>query len=204
MEKSDIFEKNYRQYCEQLSVVDSESVKDVLGIEHHDDGMSVPFFDGTYFVSENGIVNTSGVRADYMVSVILAKYILLCPDKLHYDPDWASIKDFKKNSQFTNVNYFSSDTEKKIEKQFAGNPEVLKKACSAIGGFQAEMNISYDVSFQFDALPRISLLLLFNDGDDEFPAKCNVLFQKHAEFYLDPESLVMMGTVLTNNLIKQI
>jgi len=200
MEKSDIFEKNYQQYCDQLSAVDFESIKDRLGIVDNDGKKTVPFFNEIYSVSKNGVMDASGSRADYVVAVILSKYILLCPDKLYYDRDWASFKDFKRNSQFTNVNYFSSDTEKKIEKLFAGRLDVLKNACDALGGVSLDMDISYDLSVQFDALPRISMLLLFNDGDDEFPAKCNVLFQKHAEFYLDPESLAMLGAALAKQL----
>ncbi len=79
---------------------------------------------------------------------------------------------------------------------------MLKKACKSFGGFQLKMDIAYDLAIQFDALPRISILLLFNDGDDEFPAKCNVFFKKHAEFYLDPESIAMVGAVLAKGLKK--
>jgi hypothetical protein len=43
-------------------------------------------------------------------------------------------------------------------------------------------------------------LLLFNNSDDEFPVKCTVLFQRHAEFYLDPESLAMSGAFLALSL----
>jgi len=57
---------------------------------------------------------------------------------------------------------------------------------------------------QLDALPRISLLLLYNDCDEEFPAQCTVLFQKHAEFYLDPESLVMTSAGLAKQLAQTI
>ena len=46
----------------------------------------------------------------------------------------------------------------------------------------------------------MSLLLLFNDRDDEFPAGCKVLFNRHAESYLDPESLAMTGTFLPKEL----
>ncbi|MDO9265100.1 MAG: DUF3786 domain-containing protein [Desulfosalsimonadaceae bacterium] len=200
MEQSDIFEKNYQQYCAQLAEIDFGSIKDRLGITGADGGIAVPFFNEIYLVTKNGITDATGSRANYVVSVILAKYILLCPDKLYHDPDWASFKDFKRNSQFTNVNYFSSDTEKTIEKQFSGRLDALKKACGELGGFPLEMDISYDVSVQFDALPRISMLLLFNDKDNAFPAKCTVLFQKHAEFYLDPESLAMTGAVLAKSL----
>lgn len=63
-----------------------------------------------------------------------------------------------------------------------------------------EMEISYDLSMQFSVLPRLSLLLLFNDADEEFPAQCTILFQKHAVFYLDPESLIMTGILLARKL----
>jgi hypothetical protein len=62
------------------------------------------------------------------------------------------------------------------------------------------MEMPYDLSMQFKALPRISLLMLFNDDDGEFPAQCTVLFQKHAELYLDPESLAMSGAFLARSL----
>jgi hypothetical protein len=62
------------------------------------------------------------------------------------------------------------------------------------------MEMPYDLSVQFQALPRISLLLLFNDGDGESPARCTVLFQKHTECFMDPESLAMSGASLARRL----
>ena len=44
--------------------------------------------------------------------------------------------------------------------------------------------------------------VIFNDRDDEFPATCSVLFQKQADDYLDPESLIMVGTAFTQRLQK--
>ena len=52
---------------------------------------------------------------------------------------------------------------------------------------------SYDLAMQFDALPKVSVLLLFNDKDAEFPAQSSVLFEKRAEKYLDMECLAMVG-----------
>ena len=49
---------------------------------------------------------------------------------------------------------------------------------------------------QIDALPRIPLLLLFNDRDEEFPAQCSVLFEKRTEAYLDMECVAMVGMLL--------
>jgi len=197
---SEIFEKNYNHYCSQLSTIDFTLVKDTLGIDHDGDRLIIPFFNRQYHVSKNGITDASGNRPDYVVCVILAKYILLCPDTMHHDTEWVSFKDFKRTSHFTNVNYFASDTEQAIETHFTGRLEDLMKAGEKIGGVQNEMNMSYDLGIRFNALPRISLLLLFNDRDEEFPAKCTVLFQKHAEFYLDPESLGVTGAFLAKSL----
>lgn len=197
---SQVFETHYADYCSRLAEVDFRSSAPVLGTEIDGGRMIIPFFNRTYRVSGNGIADPSGKRPDYTTCVILAKYILLCPDTLHHDGNWVSFKDFKRTSHFTNVNYFKSDTEDAIAGHFSGRMETLSEACAAMGGTDFPMPAAYDLSMRFQALPRISLLLLMNDRDDEFPAQCKVLFQKQAEFYLDPESLAMVGAVLAANL----
>jgi len=197
---SEIFEKHYNDYCAQIAKVDFGSISDRLGIRHYGNQILLSFFNKDYVVSGNGIVDTAGNRPEYMACVVIAKYILLCPDQSYHEREWVSFKDFKRTSHFTNVNFFTSDTERAIVKQFSGRLDELSKACEELGGIHHEMETSYDLSMQFSALPRISLLLLFNDGDEEFPAQCNVLFQKHAEFYLDPESLIMASAFLARNL----
>ena len=197
---SAIFEEHYADYCRQISEIDIASRKETLGIACGGDRLLIPFFDGNYAVSKNGILNGAGNRPHYGVCVILAKYTLLCPDSPHDDPEWVSFKDFKRTSHFLNVNYFASDTEKAIVKAFSGKKKALSKACEELGGVDHKGEFQYDLSVRFNALPRISLLLLFNDADDEFPAQCTVLFQRQAEFYLDPESLAMIGAYLAKRL----
>ena len=199
---SEIFEKNYNDYCAQIAGVNFESVKNTLGITSHEDRLVIPLFNRDYLISKNGIADASGARPDYMTSVILAKYILLCPDQLHEDTEWVSFRDFRKTSHLTNLNFFRSDTEQAIEKRFSGRLDALSLAGKESGGMDHPMASSYDLSMRFNALPRISLLLVFNDGDEEFAARCSVLFQKQAEFYLDPESLTMIGALLSKNLKK--
>lgn len=197
-----IFEKHYADYCARISKIDLRPLAHVLGAEYDGERMMIPFFNQTYRVSSGEITDESGNRPDYIICVILAKYILLCPECLHHDIQWVSFKDFKKTSHFTNVNFFKSDTEQAISKHFTGRYDELARAGGALGGMDYPMTMSYDLSMQFKVLPRISLLLVFNDGDDEFSPQCKVLFQKHAEFYLDPESLAMTGALLAGNLKK--
>jgi len=197
---SAIFEKHYEDYLRQIMEIDVGHVKDILEIELDGNQMVVPFFDGKYSVSQKGIFDGFGQRPHYIVCVILAKYILLCPDRFHDEPEWVSFKDFKQTSHFLNVNFFSSDTERTVVKYFSGRKDALFTACEKFGGHGHEADFQYDLSMAFEALPRVSLLLLFNDMDDEFPAQCTLLFQKQSEFYLDPESLAMTGAYLAKRL----
>jgi len=201
-EKSAIFKKHYEDYLEQIRGVDKKLLKERLGVHLEGNDICLPFFQTQYRISNQGIEDESGSRPPYGICVILAKYILLCPDQDYNDPQWVSFRDFKRSSHFTNVNFFTSDTEQAILKYFAGNVAGLTQACKTLGAVSHDIGVSYDVAMAFEVLPRISLLLLFNDRDEEFPAQCRVLFQKHAEFYLDPESLAMTSAGLAKRLVQ--
>ncbi|MCK5311273.1 MAG: DUF3786 domain-containing protein [Desulfobacteraceae bacterium] len=198
--KSEIFEKTYNDYLAQVANVDIEAVKDILGLTIENNQIIIPFFGKNYLFSKKGIFDESGEKPSFSVCVILSKYLLLCPDTCQYDSNWVSFKDFKRSSHFLNINFFASDTEKPIATNFSGKLDLLLNACKKTGGFSPDVRLSYDLAMQFNALPRISLLMLFNDGDNEFPAQCSVLFQKQAEYYLDPESLAITAAFLANRL----
>lgn len=197
---SEIFQKHREEYSRQIAEIDPASVKHILGLKQKGDQFFLPFFDREYLISKNGIREDSGAIPDYVTSVILSRYLLLCPDRIYQDEEWTAFKDFKRTAQFVNTNYFASDTEKAIVSAFAEKPEQLDNACRKLGGISGDENFAYDLVMRFEALPRISLLLLFNEGDGDFPAYATVLFQKHAEYYLDPESLAMTSAHLAGKL----
>ena len=197
---TEVFEQHYENYCAQIARIDLAAIRDRLGVAGTATRLVVPFFGKHYFVGGSGITDERGERPAYLVCVILAKYVLLCPDRIHHDPEWASLKDLKKVSHFLNLSVFRSDTEQAVATTFSGKPGALCDAGKKLGGVAPDTRLSYDLCLQFSALPRISLLLLFNDRDEEFPAQCSVLFQKQAEEYLDPESLIMTGTYLAASL----
>jgi hypothetical protein len=101
-----VFETHYEDYCRQIAELDFSSIKDTLGIEIRGQEAIVPFFGEEYIVSNKGIVDKFGNRPDYMVCVIIAKYLLLCPDAPVENKEWSALKDFHKVSQFTNLNVF--------------------------------------------------------------------------------------------------
>ena len=201
-ERSKIFETHYQDYCRKIGQTNLESAAGILGMKPEGSGAWVRFLNRDYRVSKNGFRDDTGQRPGYGLCVILAKYVLLCPDRVIHDPQWVGFRDFKKDAAITNVNFFSSDTEQAILKHFRGRTGRLEKAAQTLGGRFHDTGAGYDLSMAFDLLPRIRLLLVLNEQDEDFPAKCRVLFEKHAEFYLDPESLAMCGTGLARSLIS--
>jgi hypothetical protein len=54
----------------------------------------------------------------------------------------------------------------------------------------------------FIALPKVTILFLFNDTEGRFKAKASILFERRAEDYLVAECLVMVDWYLFEHLKK--
>jgi hypothetical protein len=189
-----IFEKTYTHYLTQLEGLDLASVGEKLGCDVENNRMIIPLFGRRHRVSGKGIVDPSGQQPPFDQCVILCKYLLLCPDDPPKDYEWVSYRGLKDSGPLTK--YFANDVERAIVEYFKGRVKGLAEASRALGGYPPTIDASYDLSSQFDALPRVPLVLLYNDADEEFPAKCSVLFESRAEHYLDAECLAMVGRLL--------
>ena len=200
MVKDSIFEQHYRDYLEQIKRLDLKALADPLGIDVQNDTVSVSFFKQPHIISTHGITGPSGKRPNYAVSVILFKYLLLCPDKEPIGSEWTSFRDFKDAAPL--VSNFMNTVERPIARDFTGRLDQLEKAAKNLSGRSPDIELSYDISLRFDVLPKIPSLLLFNDQDDEFPAQCSVLFEKRAAKFLDMECLAMVGMLLSEYLRK--
>ena len=193
-EKASVFEETYANYLAQIAELNFKKIADRLGAEMVGEELIIPFFGQPHQITAEGIPDPSGVRPSFSVCVILSKYLLLCPDNDPVENDWVSFKDFRDSSPFAGS--FFNYTEAPIAKYFSRRLTPLEEACKKINGYPPLTVFSYDLCMQFDALPKIPVLLLFNDADDEFPAQCALLFERRAEKYLDMECLAMVGMLL--------
>ncbi len=198
--KAEIFEKIYRDYLSQIAELNTDAVARQSDLKKEGDALMIPFFGKPYRVSAKGVFDPEGKRPDTMlhhaVCVILCKYLILCPEVHPNEGDWVSYKDFKDAAPF--VGGFFNTVERPISEYFSGKLDELKKACQQMGGRSPDISLSYGLSIQFDAIPKIPVLLLFNDADADFPAQCKVLFRKSAEKYLDAECRAMVGMLLAS------
>ncbi len=191
-----IFEQTYRDYLNQVAKLDFQDLSRKMGVILEEETLQVPFFGQPYRVFPTGIVDPSGKEPIHSIKVVLCKYLLLYPPIEPQGKEWVSYKDFKDAAPF--VDGFQKNTERAIAKGFAGKVEALRDACLRLGGKEPGFDWNYQLKMRFDPLPRVPLLLLFNDRDEEFPAQCLLLFEGRADRYLDMECLAILAWLLTD------
>ena len=197
-----VFERHYRDYLKQIAEIDLSRRTSVLGAEMRGERMILPLLGIRYRVSGTAMADETGRRPSYAICVVLAKYVLECPlTEPIINTEWASYRDFKDAAPL--VTYFTNDVEQALTRRFTGKTTELRAACRAAGGAEADLDVAYDVAMGFEALPRVPMLLLFNDADEDFPAKCSVLFQRSVEKFLDMESVAVLGKLLADLLIQR-
>ncbi len=82
---------------------------------------------------------------------------------------------------------------------FNGRAHDLKRACENLGGVKSKQK-STDVAYEFEALPRVKLLLLFFDGEDGFEPSLSVLLDADVLDYLDQEATLFLLEAFSNRL----
>ncbi len=198
--ENSVFEQNYEYYLERIRNVSLDTVAESLGGRKKGNALIIPFFGTDFEVSHEGILDPSGKRAGYDISIIISKYILMCPKGPTGKKEWVSFRDLKDSGPL--LNYFAKDVENPAAALLSGkDPDAVRKAS---GGRAPDLDVSYDLSLRFDALPRVPLILLFNDADEEFPATCGVLFESRVEQYIDAECIAMVGARLVRMLKKRL
>ncbi len=194
-----VFDETYQDYLNRIGEIDLVDTAGRLGLEMQDDGQAVILLlNRTYLASAQGITRADGVRPQLGTCVILSKYLLMCPPEPPAGDDWASYRDFKDSGPL--ATYWAHEVEGGLVDTFAGRLADLGLAAGKLGGLAPDEDFPYDACYRFESLSRIPMLLLFNDADEEFPAKATVLFAARAEYYLDGECLAMLGAQLSGRL----
>ena len=198
--KSEVFEQTYEAYLSQIARLDFNFIAGTLGAKVDGEDIIIPFFGKPYRVSARAITDPSGKQPHLSICVILCKYLLMCPLIEPLGGNWMAFKDFKDAAPL--VQAFSNTVTGPIAEAFSGRVSELEKSGKKMAGYTPGEEFPYDLCMQFDALPKIPLLLLFNDRDDEFPAQCGVLFEKRTEKFIDMECLAMVGMLFCEYLKK--
>lgn len=95
---------------------------------------------------------------------------------------------------------FRVDAIAPLARVFGDRPELLIRAAGQLGGH--EIRLAGDAGVAVQALPRILFGVLVWRGDEEFPARANLLFDAAAAGYLSTAALYVLGVNLSVHLQK--
>lgn len=59
-----------------------------------------------------------------------------------------------------------------------------------------------DIAYAFQALPRVALLVVFWQGDEDFSSTCQVLFDSSVSHFLPTDACAILGSHIARQLIK--
>jgi hypothetical protein len=127
-----------------------------------------------------------GHKLDTIGSILAVRYLLQAGGQ-EIRNLWLPYRDLKDGGQF--AAYIKVHLEDRIAETFSGKISRLRERLEALGGTPYVGEMQSDLVFVVRPLPRVPVLCLFWDRDDEFRASFRFLFDASAPSYLDLESL---------------
>ncbi len=113
------------------------------------------------------------------------------------DGRWISFAELP-NGRFYNQ-AFQGYTGQSLARFFEENKQRFEHAATGLAGAPYPLG---DASFTFQALPRVPILVVMWQGDEDFPSSFQVLFDAAASRYLPTDGYAILGSALTRKLIK--
>ena len=132
----------------RLANIDLDSRAEKLGGRVERDEMILSLFRATLQDIKPGIIDPSSKQPLMGISVVLCKYLLLCPDIPSLDKEWVSYRDFKDTAPL--VRSFVNHTERPIARNFSNRLDELTAACEKLGGRDPDLDL--DLSTHYETL----------------------------------------------------
>ena len=85
-----------------------------------------------------------------------------------------------------------------LKKTFGQNISGFKKAALELKGKNVEPG---DAAFEFTVFPNVPIQLIIWEGDEEFPAEANILFDSSIASILPPEDIAWLSGMLVYRLM---
>lgn len=127
----------------------------------------------------------------------LLMYYLTTADGAPLTGNWISFSELQDGRFY--IQAFQGYTGQELARAFEDDRFAFEQAAQALGGTPFPLG---DAAYAFQALPKTPLLAVYWQGDEDFPASCQVLFDSAANHYLPTDAYAILGSTLTRRLIR--
>jgi hypothetical protein len=139
----------------------------------------------------------SGQELPTYLQAMLYYYLVTC-DGTPASGQWIAFSDLPDGRFYTQA--FQGYTGVPLAQTFGEDLTAFSRAAEACSG---ERRYAFgDIAYAFQALPRVALLVVFWQGDEDFSSTCQVLFDSLVSHCLPTDACAILGSHITRQLIK--
>ncbi len=163
-------------------------------------GFKVPFLGEVLTVSyPGGAVCRAGDEPAGPEESLIVLHYLVTADGGEVEGRWVAYRDLPGARYHEPA--FRADVELPLSRALEGRLQDLR---GWVERHAQVLDLPGDVAAAWQALPRVPLLLIFNERDEEFPASARVLFDASAPGYLSTEDLSVLAELAAARIIGDI
>jgi hypothetical protein len=200
-------QKNYQQSfdlaCASIIGMNLEERSKKAGADYQKgeegENITIHFFSETYHIRFPLIEFYSpSKKVVSLVTRILLLHYLIRADGDPLTGKWVAYKDIPGGLLYAGV--FARRVTEPLQRKFGKTAESFKRTGIQSGGKLVEVG---DASFILRAFPYVPLQYVLWEGDEEFPASVQLLFDASVDHYLTLEDIVVLGQVTAGRLINR-
>ncbi|AGL01457.1 DUF3786 domain-containing protein [Desulfoscipio gibsoniae] len=162
------------------------------------EGINIEYFGRTYTVSlKDGVVMAGNNKNAAPKDATLILQYLKQSSGLPPRGKWISFLELPQGIHHHVP--FLKDACQPISEALSNNPVLFMQRAARLDGQPIKMG---DAGAQISAFPKLPLAVAIWQGDDEFPAKANILFDSIAPHHLTTAALWVLGCELAQKMIN--
>lgn len=193
------YEKVFKHFQAYFLKREVEKIAKDLRLTIDDEYLYIPFFYELCCVTKDTgeITKKDGKQISVMDRLTIMHH-LCCYQQFAQDSDRkVPFREIREAAVFETA--YNRMALEPLKETFQGKAENLIKAGIKMGGIEEKFG---DASVTLQAFPTISLTYIFWDGDEEFPAAANILFDNHITQWTHPESVPVLAETGTKRLME--
>ncbi len=188
-----VYEQALASLKEKIKAVDFKKAAGLFRAVYRDrDTITIEFLHQRYLVTKQAVLTESGKEVRPWIAILIYNHLCM-PAPPATAGEWISFSAIPQSHAKDKA--WKGHVEEVIARHFSGKVEELKRACENFGCVKTDHTGSHDAAYMLRFFPLFPVLLLFWDvvPEEGFPAQCTLLLDKHAPYYLDIESIVVLG-----------
>lgn len=198
-EPEDHYEMTCEKWRKMFLDMDHEELAGRFSLEKDEEALYITYFCEKYRIDRKSGMITLAKDPERRLSfhTIISIYNLFyyAKPEAKVKGEFVPFRHVKRAAPFDPA--FQRTVLKPLAETFSGRAEDLKKACVALHGTVIPQG---DVGYVVHAFPWMPLTVIFWDGDEEFEAQSNMLFDADITDFLHEETVVCIAADLVRRL----